>query len=279
MKQNNLIITINSYSNFKFCENSIESIRYASRRWKSDFLEIHSLLDDTLSISENLFRIKVESIEKFQNYDKILFIDNDTIINSTSPNIFEQLEDGYDLAAVLDGNPGGRFKDDSFRNTYSKNNSNELNLEIFKKYIEVDESLYFEKYINVGVLLINPKLILPKIVSFMNHFSSTDELSKSMYQCFMNEQNILSLFMSHFCNIKLLDNRWNWIAPDMAGKHGYVSDHFDPNTGNLVDWQETEDYPPTWADNFFRGKMHPYIYHFCGAANSKNFLDGYDRWK
>ena len=52
-------------------------------------------------------------------------------------------------------------------------------------------------------------------------------------------------------DLKLLDNTWNWIAPDCV-----------------------EEY-----ENLYLGPMQPNIYHFCGAHLAKERCETYDRWK
>lgn len=254
----NLIIVVNVFDDISSSAQSIESIRRASHRWGANFYEItnvqfpdspHPFLWDRLL-----------AFEEFNHYDKILALDPDIVINSEAPNIFEELTDDYDVCAVLDGNPGGRFphNDGWIRDSIVKNLSQDDNcVSFFQDIIKnFDPQKYWDYYCNLGVLLFNPKKLNPlmretKLLAYNN---------KKVYQLLMGHgfsfhalQNFYNAFISSSSlRLKLMDNTWNWIMPDIAEEYNH---------------------------DFYLGRMKPWIYHFCGTPGSKNDLISYDRWK
>lgn len=252
-----IIIVHNAYDNIYCTKESIESIRHAANRWKSNFFEItHFQFPNS---PDDLFWQRIWMFENFLEYDLVLNLDVDIIINSNSPNIFNELTDEYDFAAVLDGNPGGRFvEDDWYRKRSHDFSKLHDSLYMFKKYIpNFNEKIYSDIYFNAGVFLFRPKImnviiqnlknIMFDNVEFYNYFDK--KKNKSIYA----GQNILSAILSpHVNRLKLLDNTWNWIAPD-----------------DLTEYNES----------MFLGKMKPNIYHFTGTDGSKDSIKNYDRWK
>lgn len=272
----NCIIVLNAYPNPEENKNSIESIRTIAKKWNSDFIEINHLENKGHNISSKLFFTRFKVIEKFSTYGKILILDSDTIVNNHSPNIFNELED-FELAGVLDGNPS-RFNNDWVKETIVKNIINNFNFECIPNTLQFDPNKYSQRYLNNGVIVCSPLKIKDKLTSFLSIIEQNSEIL-DVLESNLGDQNLSNVFFSHYLNIKILNDKWNWIMPDIAGKNGWVLDHFDPNTGELIDWESTSDYPPDWADNVFRGHMHPYIYHFCGTDNAKEICKTYDRWR
>lgn len=272
----NCIIVLNAYPNPEENKNSIESIRAIAKKWNSDFIEINHLENKGRNISSKLFFTRFKVIEKFSTYDKILILDSDIIVNNQSPNIFNELED-FELAGVLDGNPN-RFNNDWIKETIVKNIINNFNFECISNTLQFDPNKYSQRYLNNGVIVCSPPKIKDKLISFLSIIEQNSEILDAL-ESNLGDQNLSNVFFSHYLNIKILNDKWNWIMPDIAGKNGWVLDHFDPNTGELIDWESTSDYPPNWADNIFGGHMHPYIYHFCGTDNAKEICKTYDRWK
>jgi len=272
----NCIIVLNAYPNPEENKNSIKSIRAIAKKWNSDFIEINHLENKGRNISSKLFFTRFKVIEKFSAYDKILILDSDTIVNNQSPNIFNELGE-FELAGVLDGNPN-RFNNDWVKETIIKNIINGFNFKCISDILQFDPNKYSQHYLNNGVIICSPSKIKDKLISFLSIIEQNSEILDAL-ESNLGDQNLSNIFFSHYLNIKILNNKWNWIMPDIAGKNGYVLDHFNPNTGELIDWESTSDYPPDWADNIFRGPMHPYIYHFCGTDNAKEICKTYDRWK
>ena len=112
---NDCVVVINAYPHFTKNENSIESIRAAAKRWGADFVEINNLIENGENIFRKLFFTRCRTLLKLSNYTRVLMIDNDIIVNSKTPNIFDELED-YELAGVLDGNPS-RFPENYIKET------------------------------------------------------------------------------------------------------------------------------------------------------------------
>jgi len=117
----NIIVVINSIGKdiekWKDTIDPTESIRYAAQRWSADYFELVDIKYP--EYNQNPIRNNggwngftgtkmwqlVWIMENFTQYEKVLCLDNDVFINSKAPNIFDLLE-GYDIASVLDGNPG-----------------------------------------------------------------------------------------------------------------------------------------------------------------------------
>lgn len=246
---NNLILVINAYDEFSKNSQAIESIRCAANRWKSDFLEITKLKYE--SMPHQLFWNRIDLIDKFKMYDKILFLDSDIIINSKSPNIFDELID-EDLAVVLDCNPNGRFENDWFKNQYGYYVMNLENcVKVFQNEIpNFNDEEYYKNYFNMGVMLMNPKTISKSLNKLKGKIINNKNLYNLLSKGWHTEQNFFNSWLgSDNINIKTLDNKWNWIAPDIADEY-----------------------------DMFMGDMKPWIYHFCGTNLSKERLETYDRW-
>jgi len=252
---NNIIVLMNDYKEFKFNSNVIESLRFASNRWGCTFCEITKLqepfINEKLTISAKLLWNRLLIMENFINYDKVLCIDTDVIINSKSPNIFEELDSDSDLAVVLDGNPG-RFKNDFFIKSFVNTILN-INIEVYSKNIpNFNFEEYSNKYFN-GVVLFNPKNIKENIQKFKNFILNNNEILNLLFQNgnFV-DQNLPNAWFTSSPEIKIkyIKNEWNWIAPDIEQEY-----------------------------DMFLGPMIPWIYHFCGTNLSKERLESYDRWK
>lgn len=253
-----LIVVQNAYKDLEFTKHSIESIRYAAHRWESNFYEITRF--QFPNAPENVFWDKIWIFENFINYDLVLMIDADCVINNTAPNIFEELNSDYDFAAVLDGNPNGRFKEDDMWYRKHSYNYHKLyrSVEIFDKYLpNFNYDKYWSTYFNMGVFLFRPKkiyeLIIPLKKILFENIEFYNYLDSKKNNSIFAGNNLLSALISvHYEKLKLLDNKWNWIAPD--------------------DFTE-------YNQEMFLGKMKPYIYHFAGTVGSKDSLRIYDRWK
>jgi len=256
------VINVDSLKSFDRHKNSIESIRYAANNWKADYIEITECKYKEYNpqiirnggswngfATTKLWQL-IWIMENFENYDNVLILDTDIFINSNSPNIFEELSD-YDLAAVLDGNPGrlGDWIRNRSIDYYSSLNGC---IEYFKTIENFDVEKYSNFYINTGVLLFNTRrmrthiqllksIILdnPKIMEYLETHDSP--IDQNLFSAWLSTSNV---------NLKLLDNTWNWTMPD-------ISDEY----------------------SSFLGKMPVNIYHFCGTNLIKERLGSYDRWR
>jgi lipopolysaccharide biosynthesis glycosyltransferase len=248
-----LIIVSRVFNDFKFNDQSSESIRFAAHRWGVNYLELFTENKNGLNdILRDFISNRFHCFYDFLNYDKILILDPDIVINKNCPNIFNELDEDTDLAVVKDGNPG-RFKNYNYENIvdYISN----FGIEIFEYKIKnFERKKYRENYFNNGVFLFKPKKILHKIneleklIKTDNDFINFFSKEKGDFFCLQNSLNAILTFSD--VKIKYLDNTWNWIAPDIV-----------------------EEY------EMFLEPMIPNIYHFCGTNLAKERLKDYDRWK
>lgn len=256
----NLIVVMNVCTNEEVWHNknnSIESIRFASHRWKSDFIELNNIKYPEENVDNvstpGIWRPKIWQlfwiIENFTNYDNVLILDNDVIINSKAPNIFDEIGE-YDMALVLDGNPGRL--NNYILDTISSN-FRDINgcTEYFYTIPNFDKEKYFMNIYNLGVILLKPKNIIEELLKFKELIKTSNLKEYIDSHDSPGDQNLFSAWLStkNF-NIKKLDNEWNWTCPDI--------------------WMEYDEYI---------NKMTPHIYHFCGTNLSKERVITYDKWK
>jgi hypothetical protein len=279
MNQGNLIIACNDFPSFDPYPESILSVRHAAHRWKAHYYEITSRISSTkyqnIDISNQFWCLK-----NFLAYDKVLLISPDMIVNSKAPNIFEEFDSSYLLGAVKDSEIGRRPANVWMKNNVTNFIANANNDPSFlEKYVsDFDYSSYINNYINWGLMIFNPRKIYYCAIELENIIKDNLEIKTKLENEFMFSSNLFNAFFSTK-NIQFLNYKWNWIAPNVAGKNGWVSDQFDPSTGELIDWEKDSDTPPDWTDNLFRGSMHPYIYHFCGTENAKEICKTYSGWR
>ena len=254
--------------------NSLESIRWASQRWGVDFFEMIDVKYKRYNPDNGIRNIRnsdgicawngfagtkmwqlVWIMENFLNYDRVLVIDSDVVINSKAPNPFGLIDD-YDFGGVLDGNPGRfvDYEDDYFRNRFSKRFS-VLNgcLEYLSRIPGFTEKNYWNNYINTGVLLFKTKSMSQHVLNLKKMLLDPECLKNYIENHDSPiDQNLTSAWISTLdIKIRILDNEWNWIAPDTAEEYNGI----------------------------FAGRMVPWIYHFCGTGGVKDSLKIYDRWK
>lgn len=246
--ERNIIVTLNSYKNYEFNNQSIESMRFAANKWNADFYEKTYFENDDLPGKKYIWG-KFWLLDNFDNYDNVLYLDSDIIINSNSPSIFNQIDDSA-LYVVVDGNPG-RFKDDYFKKNHSYVFATKANaIKTFTENIKnFNEEIYLKNYFNTGVILYNPKKFKPYFKE-LKEFLNKKEIINYLDNGGCDQDIMNAWFSTKDIKIKYLDNTWNWIAPD-------ILDEYD----------------------MFLGSMNPNIYHFCGTNLAKERLKGYDRWK
>jgi len=248
-----LIVTFNVEKEFNFNPPpSLESFRYAAYRWGCDFLEIKVL--DTPKWTEVG---RLLTLNRFSNYDAVLMLDYDTVITGNAPNIFDLYFNPEQLSLTKDGNPGRLdtsflHNDDWFKNVIIKNIS-EINNSIFlfeSLIPNFNKKLYFDNYVNCGVMLGSPKKfkeLFDLIINFGKSQILHLEEKTSLF-----EQNIFNAIVSSYnFDINFLPNEWNWIAPDYWGT--------------------------SW-DKFSSQQKCAYIYHFAGAEYSKERLFSFNWW-
>ena len=98
MKSKNIIVVQNVFDDLSKTEQSIKSIRFAAHRWECDFYEMSYFKNpDSPCI---LLWDRIWAMENFKNFDKVLIVDPDVIINEEAPNIFDMMEPTTDLCVV-----------------------------------------------------------------------------------------------------------------------------------------------------------------------------------
>lgn len=253
-----LIVVQNAYPDLEITKHSIESIRYAAHKWKSNYYEItHFQFPNS---PEDVLWDKFWILENFIDYDIVLMIDADCVVNSVAPSIFEELGNDYDFGAVLDGNPNGRFKhNDMWYRSHAYNYHLAHNsVSIFQKYIpNFNYENYWNTYCNMGMFLFRPKIMYGIMQDIKKLLYNNTEIYEYLNYHKNNSryagQNLLCAFLSLYKDrFLLMDNTWNWLAPD-----------------DVTEYNE----------EMFLGKMKPYIYHFAGTDGSKESLKTYNRWK
>jgi hypothetical protein len=275
-----LIVVQSVFDKIEDFAQSINSMRYAAHRWNTDFLEL-SYHKFPNSINK-IFWDRNWVYKNFINYDEVLLLDPDAVVNSKAPNLFDELSE-FDFAVVRDGNPDGRFSDAEFlKRSIVKNISHLDNcVDLFDRYIyNFDYKNYWDGYFNNGVVLFKTSSLQAVVDELENLIYDNNEIQNYLKTNYFSCQNLPNAFItSSKLKIKYLDSKWNWIIPDLAGKNGYLKDQFIPETGDILYWEDTMESPPDYSHNLFRGSMKPYIYHFTGTSESKNILKNYTNWK
>lgn len=255
MKSKNIIVVQNVFDDLSKTAQSIESIRFAAHRWECDFYEI-SYFKHKDSPS-TLFWDRIWAMENFKNFDKVLIVDPDIIINEEAPNIFDLMEPTTDLCVVHNINRD-RESTPYFENISLTISTLHNTIGVLKRKINnFSETTYLEKYFNMGVFLYRPKSLSPIIQEMKELMFNDEELMKylSFKECgdWFPAQNFTNAYLTHAnLNIKFLPKEWNWLSPDI---------HTECN------------------EEYFWGKMKPYIYHFTGTNLSKERLKTYTKWK
>lgn len=255
MKSKNIIVVQNVFDDLSKTAQSIESIRFAAHRWECDFYEI-SYFKHKDSPS-TLFWDRIWAMENFKNFDKVLIVDPDVIINEEAPNIFDLMEPTTDLCVVHNINRD-RASTPYFENISLTISTLHNTIDVLKRKINnFSEVTYLENYFNMGVFLYRPKSLSPIIQEMKELMFDDEELMKylSFKECgdWFPAQNFTNAYLTHAnLNIKFLPKEWNWLSPD-------------------IDTECNEEY--------FWGKMKPYIYHFTGTNLSKERLKTYTKWK
>lgn len=255
MKSKNIIVVQNVFDDLSKTAQSIESIRFAAHRWECDFYEI-SYFKHKDSPS-TLFWDRIWAMENFKNFDKVLIVDPDVVINEEAPNIFDMMEPTTDLCVVHDINRD-RVSTPFFEMASLIVAKLHNSIDIFQRKINnFSENTYLENYFNMGVFLYRPKSLFP-IIQEMKELMFNDEeimkyLSYKESGDWFPSQNFTNAYLTHSnLNIKFLSKEWNWLAPDI----------------------ETE-----YNEEYFLGKMKPKIYHFTATDLAKERLKTYTNWK
>jgi len=246
---NDLVVVPNVFENFYFNKNAIESIRYACTRWKVNFFEVKQFMHVSDYIRDKVTSNRLWMMKYFTQFDRVLILDPDIVINSKSPNIFNELE-SYDFAAVHNANPT-RMTAYSHMKPVTDFLSG-VGVNMLEKHIpNFNRERYYDVYFNGGVYLFNPKTLAPSVDYIINLLETNEELNMTLHTEWIFIQNLISAILSTSnLKIKTLEDKWNWIAPDIN-----------------LEW------------DMFCGPMHSHIYHFTGTDGSKESMNTYDGWK
>ena len=246
---NNIIVVPNVFDDFYFNANAIESIRYACKKWNCNFFELKKFMHVSHKIKNGVTSNRFWMMKYFIDFDNVLILDPDVVVNSKSPNIFDELK-GFDFAAVHNSNPTRKTTYDHMQSV--NNLLSNIGIEILSKnFNNFDKKKYYEMCVNGGVFLFNPKSVKPIIDNIIDIVEKNEEVEKILHSEWIFIQNLISAALS--CSnlkIKILNDTWNWIAPDIN-----------------LEW------------DLFCGPMHSNIYHFTGTAGSKDSMKMFYKWK
>ena len=184
---------------------------------------------------ETYFRFLIQSI--LPDYDKVLYLDCDTIINADVAELYNTDIEGYMLAAVRDVDFLGQI-----------NGANKKTLKYVTEEFHMQDPY---NYFQAGVLLFNEK-------EMKKAHSVNEWLTFASTPYMYNDQDVLNLYCEG--HVKYLDMAWNLItdcdhtrvkdviihAPDQVQKE-YASAHANPKiihyAGYMKPWHRpTEDY-------------------------------------
>ena len=246
---NNIVVVPNVFEDFYFNENAIESIRYACKRWNANFFELKKFMHVSNKIHNGVTANRFWMMKYFTDFDRVLILDPDVIVNSLAPNIFDELGE-YDFAGVHNANPS-RVATYEHMNRVDKYLSS-IGLDILEKYfLNFDKTKYYQTCINGGVYLFNPKKLEPVTNRIISLIETYEDIQTTLDKEWIFIQNLISAALSTSeLKIKILDDKWNWLAPDIN-----------------LEW------------DLFCGPMHANIYHFTGTPDSKNSMKLYNKWK
>lgn len=246
---NDLIVVPNVFDDFYFNTQAIESIRFACKRWNVNFFELKKFMHVSDKIKNGVTSNRFWMMKHFIDFDRVLILDPDIIVNSRAPNIFDELGE-YDFAGVHNANPTRKTTYNHMQ-TINKHLSS-VGIEVLQKHLlNFNENLYYNTCINGGVFLFKPTKLKPVTEYIIKLIEENQDIQDILHTEWVFIQNIISAALSTSnLNIKILDDTWNWISPDIN-----------------LEW------------DLFCGNMHANIFHFTGTPGSKDSLKIYDRWK
>jgi lipopolysaccharide biosynthesis glycosyltransferase len=245
----NLVVVPNVFDDFYWNSNAIESIRYACKQWNANLFELKTFMGTSDKIHSGITSNRLWMMKYFTDFDKVLILDPDIVVNSKSTNIFDELGE-YDFAGVHNANPTRKATYEHMSRVDQYLSS--IGIDILEKYLEnFNRERYYDYCINGGVYLFNPKK-LNKVTNYILHLIETyEEIKNTLNEQGFFIQNLISAALSvSDLNIKILEDKWNWLAPDIN-----------------LEWE------------LYCGPMHANIYHFTGTNDSKNSIATFDRWK
>jgi len=183
------------------CENVKKNHSLLARKWNCDYITIKENFYENCYPSWNKFYI-LENL----NYDRVLFLDSDTIINPECPDPFVYKDD---FIAVKD------MHDICLNDPILLSKTIADYITPHFDYLKsVDKSLnnsYIEKFFNTGVMLFTPKIISPLIKKYKN-LINTNKLNGTSHR----EQTLINYIIQKEIDVFYLERKWNVIDPDIT---------------------------------------------------------------
>jgi len=87
----NLVVVPNVFDDFYWNSNAIESIRYACKQWNANLFELKTFMGTSDKIHSGITSNRLWMMKYFTDFDKVLILDPDIVVNSKSTNIFDDL--------------------------------------------------------------------------------------------------------------------------------------------------------------------------------------------
>lgn len=222
----NILVTLNI--NNILTDNSKSSFLFAADRWQVDFLEFKENFFTDYYPSFNKFKI----LESFLDYDRVIFLDADTLINHLAPNPF--LTYFGDFCAVKD--------------VHSKNINfileNNIELDYLTPYFNfirqnIDSKTnddYIINFFNSGVMMFSPSKtydIIQKNKKLLPNVNDENKLHLISHY----EQALLNYIIQNNFTIEFMNSKWNVIDPDTERQMDGFIYHF---TGKKNDFLKTK---------------------------------------
>ncbi len=198
-------------------DGDFEDIRNCLKQFDADVYDIkvdRSSFDKRLPVSEfwtleTYFVLKIPELIS-QDIDRVLFLDDDLIINGPIADLYETDFDGYEIIAARDSN--GEVTEESL---------SKKQREMFKDHLPAQD------YFNTGVMLLN----LKQIRSRCNFDSYVEAMEKWNYEMSAPDQDILNYV--HAGKVKFID----WKTYDLFARGAYnkgIEYDFVKNNVNIV---------------------------------------------
>lgn len=172
------------------------------------------------------FRLLIPDV--FVNYEKVLYLDSDIIVNHDIGELYDTNIDGYLLAAAIDTHVIGSLQNTEKRQQQFDYYMNVIGVKDLKSYYQCGVSLY-----NISV--------------FRKTFSDGWLMKEAQSQRLLwMDQDFINIVAKG--KIKTLDNRWNVMV---------INDWKDPDEQHL--WLDLK-------EGYYSARANPYIIHFVGRS-------------
>ena len=184
------------------CPNSRNSFIAAAQRWNCEYYEVITNQRPDCYPSYNKFNILSDAV-----FDRVFFVDSDTVICSNAPNPF-----------CISDAPFCAVKDIHMESIGTPTFEKELHDFILPSYnrikTDIGDSLgdsYLYNFFNSGVMLFTPSIVSPVIKRNL-HLLPQNELKTIGHY----EQAILNYIIQKEMPITYFPRKWNTIRPDVT---------------------------------------------------------------